>query len=104
MGLPEVLVSDCETRLTSTLWTDMHTALGLVDQLRLGPLHYTATKEERVNSVIADVLHSVAKERGDNWPEFAQLVKFGISESASGRSAAATRPSTPNAASTLTAL
>jgi hypothetical protein len=64
--------------------------------------HNTASKDERGNSVIADVLRSFAGERVDAWPDFVLLVKFVIeSESPSTTPhrglARGTRPSTPTA-------
>ncbi len=78
MGLPDVLVSDRDTRFTSAFWTDLHAALGA--SLVFGSPHQhnlnTTSKVERVNSVIADVLRSFASQRGDDWPELVPLVEF----------------------------
>jgi hypothetical protein len=73
VGLPDVLVSDRDTRFTSAFWTALHTALGA--SLILGSLHHhnTGSKVERVNGVIADVLRSFAGDRADKWPEFVPL-------------------------------
>ncbi len=56
VGLPDVLVSDRDTRFTSAFWTGLHAALG--SSLVFGsPHHYHTTgKVERINGVIADVL------------------------------------------------
>ena len=49
----------------------MHEALGA--SLIFGSPHHhnTTSKVERVNGVIADVLHSFAGERADGWPALA---------------------------------
>jgi hypothetical protein len=83
VGLPDVLVSDRDTRFTSAFWTGLHNALG--SSLIFGSPHHhnTTSKVERVNGVIADVLRSFANERCDNWPELVPLVEFAINDSAS---------------------
>ena len=103
MGLPDVLVSDRDTRFTSAFWTGLHEALGA--SLVFGSPHHhnTTSKVERVNGVVADVLRSFAGERADDWPALVPLVEF-ANESPSTirrrRSGPATRHSTPTAAST----
>ena len=63
VGLPEVLVSDRDTRFTSAFLTSLHEALG--SSLIFGSQHHhnTTSKVERVNGVIADVLRSFAGDR-----------------------------------------
>jgi hypothetical protein len=82
-GLPDVLVSDRDTRFTSAFWTGLHAALGA--SLIFGSPHHhnTTSKVERVNGVIADVLRSFAGERADDWPALVPLVEFAINDSAS---------------------
>ena len=68
VGLPDVLVSDRDTRFTSAFWS-LEGALLIFGSQR----HHNATsKVERVNGVIADVLRSFAGERCDQWPDLAQ--------------------------------
>ena len=83
VGLPDVLVSDRDTRFTSAFWTGLHAALGA--SLVYGSPHHhnTTSKVERVNGVIADVLRSFAGERADDWPALVPLVEFAINDSAS---------------------
>ncbi len=83
MGLQ--LVSARDTRFTSALWTDLHTALdaSLVFSGWSPQRHNTTSKVERVSSVITDVLRSFASERCDDWPELVPLVDFAIKDSAS---------------------
>ena len=83
VGLPDVLVSDRDTRFTSAFSTGLHAALGV--SLIFGSPHHnnTTSKVERVNGVIADVLRSFAGERADDWPDFVPLVEFAINDSAS---------------------
>jgi hypothetical protein len=66
VGLPDVLVSDRDTRFTSAFWTDLHAALGALLVFGSPHLHNTTSKVERVNGVTADVLHSFASERNDD--------------------------------------
>ena len=40
--------------------------------------HKTNSKVEHVNSVIADVLRSIAGKRANDWQALVQLVKFAI--------------------------
>jgi len=83
VGLPDVLVSDRDTRFTSAFWTGLHEALGA--SLIFGSPHHhnTTSKVERVNGVIADVLRSFAGERADDWPALVPLVEFALNDSAS---------------------
>jgi transposase InsO family protein len=76
VGLPDVLVSDRDTRFTSAFWTGLHAALGV--SLIFGSPHHhnTTSKVERVNGVIADVLRSFTGERADDWPDFVPLVEL----------------------------
>ncbi len=56
VGLPDILVSDRDTRFTSEFWTALHAALST--SLIFGsPYHLnTNSRTERVNAVIADML------------------------------------------------
>jgi hypothetical protein len=83
VGLPDVLVTDRDTRFTSAFWTGLHAALG--STLIFGSPHHhnTTSKVERLNGVIADVLRSFANDRGDDWPELVPLIEFAINDSAS---------------------
>ncbi len=63
VGLPDVLVSDRDTRFTSAFWTGLHAALGSSLVFGLPYYHNTTDKVERINGVIADVLRSFANER-----------------------------------------
>jgi hypothetical protein len=82
VSLPDVLVSDRNTRFTSTFWTRLHAALG--SSLVFGSPHHNNTtgKVELINGVIAGVLRSFAIERGDDWPALVPLVEFAINDSA----------------------
>jgi transposase InsO family protein len=83
VGLPDTIVSDRDTRFTSSFWTALHAALGA--SLIFGSPHHhnTTSKVERVNGVIADVLRAFAGNRSDDWPELVPLVEFAINDSAS---------------------
>ncbi len=60
--LPDVLVSDRDTRFTSAFWTSDQSAVTLHETLSatliFGWPHHHNSKVERVNCVIADVLLS----------------------------------------------
>ena len=83
VGLPDVLVSDRDTRFTSACCTSLHEALG--SSLIFGSPHHhkTTSKVERVNGVIAYVLRSFAGDRCGVWPDLVLLVEFAIDDSAS---------------------
>jgi hypothetical protein len=95
--VPTVKTATAETRFTSAFWTALHAALGA--SLIFGSPHHhnTASKAERVNGVIADVLRAIAGDRADDWPEFVPLAEFAINDSV------CTRRSTPTASSTRVA-
>jgi hypothetical protein len=83
VGLPDVLVSDRDTRFTGTFWIALHATLGTL--LIFGSPHHpnTTSKVERVNGVIADVLYAFVGDRGYDWPEFVPLAEFAINDSVS---------------------
>ena len=83
VGLPDCIVSDRDTRFTSSFWTSLHEALGASLIFGSPNHHNTTAKVERVNAVIEDVLRSFVAERQDNWPELTPLVEFAINDSAS---------------------
>jgi hypothetical protein len=83
VGLPDVFVSDRDTRFTSAFWTALHAALGSSLIFSSPHHHNTPSKVERVNGVIADVLRAFAGDRGDDWPEFVPLAEFAINDSVS---------------------
>jgi hypothetical protein len=86
VGLPDVLVLDCNMRLTSAFWTGLPDALGATLIFGLQLHHNTTSKDckvERVNGVIVDVLCSFDSERANDWPALVPLVEFAINDSAS---------------------
>jgi hypothetical protein len=54
VGLPDVLVSDRDTRFTSAFWTGLHAALGASLIFGSPPHHNTTSQVERVNGVMAE--------------------------------------------------
>ena len=83
VGLPDVIVSDRDTRFTSGFWTSLHAALGSLLVFGSPHHHNTTAKVERLNGVVEDVLRSFVNERQDNWPQLVPLVEFAINDSAS---------------------
>jgi hypothetical protein len=81
VGLPNTIVSDRNTRFTTSLRTALHAALGTY--LIFGSLHHhnTTSNVECVNGVITEV--AIAGNSSDNWLELVQLVEFAINDSAS---------------------
>ena len=65
MGLPDVLVSDRDTRSTSAFWSSLRGALGasLIRVFGSPHHHNTTSKIERVDGVIADVRRSFPRPR-----------------------------------------
>ncbi len=83
VGLPDVFISDRNTRFTSAFWIGLHAALG--SSLVFGSPHHhnTTGKVEHINGVIADVVRSFANECGVDWPALVPLVEFAINDLAS---------------------
>ncbi len=66
VGLPDVLVSDRNTRFISAFWTALHAVLG-ASLLFGSPYHHNTTRNvERVNGIIADVLRAFSGDRADD--------------------------------------
>jgi len=83
VGIPDVLVSDRDTRFTSEFWPALYAALGTTLVFGSPHHHNTNAKTERVNGAIADVLRSFVSERQDDWPALLPLVEFAINDCAS---------------------
>ena len=80
-GMPEVLVSDRDVRLTAHFWKAVQQRLGT--ELRFTTRHNPNAngKVERVNMVLADVLRSLCKFSGKDWHDHLDLAEFAINGS-----------------------
>ena len=80
-GMPEVLVSDRDVRLTAHFWKSVQQRLGT--ELRFTTRHNPNAngKVERVNMVLADVLRSLCKFSGKDWHDHLDLAEFAINGS-----------------------
>ncbi len=80
----EKLAAADERADPSSLLVAKVSSLGATLIVGLQHHHNTTNKVERVNSVIADVLCSVAGERADDCPALVQQVEFVINDPTSG--------------------
>jgi hypothetical protein len=99
VDFPDLLVSHCDTRFTSAIWTALHAALGSSLIFQVGSPHQTVTSDTTTSVVmrllarwsasIASLPASCGPGRAfsgnsaDDWPEVAPLAKFALNDSVS---------------------
>ena len=80
-GLPETIVSDCDTKFTSQFWGETHRILG-VRLLMSTAFHPQMDRaSERLIRMIAQILRSMISPDQKDWAEKVPMVKFAINSS-----------------------
>jgi hypothetical protein len=78
-GLPKVIISDRDVRLTSKFWRVFHEILGISKSIRTAS--YTPNsngKVERANQVLGNTLRSLCNAVGSDWAENLALAEFAM--------------------------
>ena len=75
-GLPISIVSDRDTRFTSTFWVELMRLLGIKHGLSSAFRPSTDGQSERTNRFLEDYLRNYIHPRQDNWHEFIYSAEF----------------------------
>ena len=75
-GLPTVIVSDRDTRFTSSFWKAVMDALGTKLAMSTSRHPQTDGQSERANRTIEQILRAYTNERADDWDEHLDLAEF----------------------------
>ena len=80
-GIPESIVSDRDTKLTSIFWKELHRLMGskLLMSTEFHPQMDGAI--ERANRSIAQILHTVVSNDQRDWSDKCPMVEFAINSS-----------------------
>ncbi|KAH9303245.1 hypothetical protein KI387_014828, partial [Taxus chinensis] len=75
-GVPELIISDRDPRMTSRFWQTLNTALGT--KLNFSSTYHPETdgQTERVNQVLEDMLQIYCMDQQYKWEEYLPLVEF----------------------------
>ena len=75
-GLPRVIVSDRDTRFTSTFWREIFKIMGTTLAMSSGFHPQTGGQTERANRSIEEMLQAYVGKRQTNWDERLGMVEF----------------------------
>jgi transposase InsO family protein len=80
-GVPEKIISDQDTRITSKFWQTLFSALGT--KLNISSAYHPKTNGqiERVNQILEDLLRVYCMDRQYQWETYLPLVKFAYNNS-----------------------
>jgi hypothetical protein len=80
-GLPDVIISDRDTRFTSHLWQDLQQQLGTSHKLSTAFHPQTDGQTERVNRVLEEYLRHYVNDSQTDWDEWLPLAGFAYNNS-----------------------
>ncbi len=80
-GLPDICISDRDTRFTSNLWQDLQQQLGTKHRLSTAFHPQTDGQTERVNRVLEEYLRSFVNSAQSDWDEWLPLAEFAYNNS-----------------------
>ncbi|KAH9293928.1 hypothetical protein KI387_040867, partial [Taxus chinensis] len=75
-GIPELIISDRDLRMTSRFWQTLNAALGT--KLNFSSAYHPEMdgQTERVNQVLEDMLRMYCMDQQYKWEEYLPLVEF----------------------------
>ena len=81
--VPKSIVSDCDTKLTSTFWCELHRLMGtkLLMSTVFHPQMDGAT--EQANHSIGQILRMIINDHQKNWADKCPMVEFALNSSVS---------------------
>ncbi len=82
-GMPKDIVSDRDTRFTSSFWRSVTQALGTKLKFSTSFHPETDGQTERANRTLEEVLRAFVHPRQDDWEDHLPLVEFAINNSVS---------------------
>jgi hypothetical protein len=77
-GVPRSLVSDRDSRFTSSFWKEVCSLLGVQQAMSTAFHPQTDGQTERVNRVLEEVLRSFVNPAQDDWDAYLPMVEFAI--------------------------
>ena len=82
-GVPKSIVSDCDTKFTSTFWCELHRLMGtkLLMSTAFHPQMDGAT--EWANRSIGQILRMIINDDQKNWADKCPMVEFALNSSVS---------------------
>ena len=83
-GVPKSIVSDCDTKVTSTFWRELHRLMGtkLLMSTVFHPQMDGAT--ERANHSIGQILRMIINDDQKNWADKCPMVEFALNSTTTG--------------------
>ena len=83
LGVPESIVSDCDTKFTSTFWRELHRLMGtkLLMSTAFHPQMDGAT--EWANCSIGQILRMIINDDQKNWADTCPMVEFALNSNVS---------------------
>jgi transposase InsO family protein len=75
-GIPKNIISDRESRFTSSFWTSLQSSLGTQLNLIIAYHPETDGKTERVNQVMEDMIRMYVMDNQTQWEKYLPLVEF----------------------------
>ena len=82
-GVPELIVSDHDTKFTSTFWHELHRLMGT--NLLMSTVFHPQTDgaTERANCSIGQILRMIINDHQKNWADKCPMVEFALNSSVS---------------------
>ena len=80
-GLPRAIVSDRDTKFTSTFWREVSKVMGTTLAMSSGYHPQTDGQTERANRTIEEMLRAYVGKRQDDWDERLGMIEFAYNNS-----------------------
>ena len=80
-GLPRAIVSDRDTKFTSTFWREVYRTMGTTLAMSSGFHPQTDGQTERANRSIEEMLRAYVGKRQDDWDERLGMIEFAYNNS-----------------------
>ena len=80
-GLPRAIVSDRDTKFTSTFWREVSRTMGTTLAMSSGFHPQTDGQTERANRSIEEMLRAYVGKRQDDWDERLSMIEFAYNNS-----------------------
>ena len=80
-GVPKSLISDRDSKFTSSFWARICDRLGMVQGMSSAFHPQTDGQTERMNSVLEDMIRHYTSDRQDNWDKLLACAEFAVNNS-----------------------
>ena len=82
-GLPDAIIADRDSKVTSHFWQALMDYLGIVSKLSSAFHPETDGQTERMNQILEEYLRHYCSWKQDDWEELLPLAEFAINSSSS---------------------